>query len=35
MILFDLDYTGKVKVAGELWSATSNEDLERILELIK
>ena len=25
----DIDYTGKVKVAGELWSATSNEDLEK------
>ena len=23
----DIDYTGKVKVAGELWSATSSEDL--------
>lgn len=25
----DIDYTGKVKVAGELWSATSSEDLEK------
>lgn len=25
----DIDYTGKVKVAGELWSATSNEDLKK------
>jgi len=24
----DIDYTGKVKVAGELWSATSSEDLK-------
>ena len=25
----DIDYTGKVKVAGELWSATSSEDLAK------
>lgn len=25
----DIDYTGKVKVAGELWSATSSKDLQK------
>ena len=30
----NIDYTGKVKVAGELWSAISNEDLTKGTQII-